>query len=86
MGRGTFHYLRLLQSLSSLPWDTSRDGADTAALGNLCWGFTTLAASPSRSRLLHPCQGDTQVQAPHLPADLFQFSCPSLSLPHLAEF
>ncbi|RMC02262.1 hypothetical protein DUI87_21429 [Hirundo rustica rustica] len=30
MGRDTFHYPRLLQALSSLAWDTARDGAATA--------------------------------------------------------
>ena len=41
MGRDTFHYLSLLQTLSNLALDTSRDGAATDSLVNL---FHVLAA------------------------------------------
>ncbi|KAJ7401499.1 hypothetical protein BTVI_95604 [Pitangus sulphuratus] len=43
----TFHYPRLFQALSNLALDTSRDGAATAALGNLCQGLTTLTGNNS---------------------------------------
>ena len=43
MGRDTFHYPSLLQGLSGLALDTSRDpGAATAALGILCQCLPTL--------------------------------------------
>lgn len=40
MSRDTFHYPKLLQALSTLPLDTSRDGAPTASLGTLCQRLT----------------------------------------------
>ncbi|KAJ7421671.1 hypothetical protein WISP_41664 [Willisornis vidua] len=42
MGKDIFHHPRLLQALSNLALDTSRDGAVTASLGNLCQGLPTL--------------------------------------------
>jgi len=42
MGRDTFHQTRLLKAPSSLAWNTSREGAATASLGNLGQGLTTL--------------------------------------------
>jgi len=42
MGRDTFHQPRVLRALSSLALNTAREGAATAALGNLCQGLTTL--------------------------------------------
>jgi len=41
MGRDTFHQTRLLKAPSNLGFNTSREGADTASLGNLCQCFTT---------------------------------------------
>jgi len=42
MDRDTFHQTRLLQALSSLALNPTREGATTASLGNLCQGLTTL--------------------------------------------
>ncbi|XP_041342809.1 uncharacterized protein LOC121364012 [Pyrgilauda ruficollis] len=42
MGRDSSHYPRLLQAPSSLAWNTSRDGAATVSLDNLCQWFNTL--------------------------------------------
>lgn len=36
-----FYHPRLLQALSKLALDTSRNGTDPASLDILCWGFTT---------------------------------------------
>ena len=44
MGRATSHQTRLLPAPPNLALDTTRDGAPTAPLGNLCQCFTTLAA------------------------------------------
>ncbi|KAJ7427984.1 hypothetical protein WISP_02344 [Willisornis vidua] len=43
----TFHQPRLLQALSNLALDTSKDGAATASLGNLCQGLPTLITKNS---------------------------------------
>jgi len=40
MGRDTFHQTRLLKAPSSLALNTSREGAATASLGNLCQCLT----------------------------------------------
>ncbi|RMB98546.1 hypothetical protein DUI87_24760 [Hirundo rustica rustica] len=45
MGRDIFHYPRLLQAPSNLAWDTSRDGAATDALSDLCQGLSTLTVT-----------------------------------------
>jgi len=42
MGRDPCHQPRLLQALSNLAFNTSREGAATASLGNLGQGLTTL--------------------------------------------
>jgi len=42
MGRDTFHHTRLLKALSNLALNPAREGAATAAVGNLCQGLTTL--------------------------------------------
>ncbi|KFU85683.1 Zinc finger CCCH domain-containing protein 11A [Chaetura pelagica] len=42
MGRDTSHQTRLLQAPSNLPFNTARDGAATASLGNLFQCVTTL--------------------------------------------
>jgi len=41
MDRDTFHYTTLLKALSNLALNTSREGASTAPLGNLCQCLTT---------------------------------------------
>jgi len=41
MGRDPFHQTRLLKALSNLALNTSREGAATASLGNLCQALTT---------------------------------------------
>jgi len=38
----TFHHTKFLKAPSNLALHTSRDGAATASLGNLCQGLTTL--------------------------------------------
>jgi len=42
VGRDTFHQTRLLKAPSNLALNTSREGAATASLVNLCQGLTTL--------------------------------------------
>lgn len=42
MSKGTFTYMSLFKAPSTLALITSRDGASTAALGNLLQYFTTL--------------------------------------------
>jgi len=42
MGRDTFHQTRLLRAPSSLAFNTAREGAATASLGNLGQGLTIL--------------------------------------------
>lgn len=41
MGRGTFHYSRLLKATPNLASNTSRDRTSTAFPGNLCWCLST---------------------------------------------
>ena len=43
MSRDIFSWIRLLQALSSLAWDVSRDGASPTSPGNPGQGFTTLS-------------------------------------------
>uniref|UniRef100_A0A803VEK6 Developmentally regulated GTP binding protein 2 n=1 Tax=Ficedula albicollis TaxID=59894 RepID=A0A803VEK6_FICAL len=50
-GRDTFHYPRLLQALSSLVLDTSRDGAATVSLGSLCQGLLALTGKHFFSKI-----------------------------------
>ena len=44
MGRDSFHETSLLKALSNLAFNTPREGAATASLGNLCQGLTILIA------------------------------------------
>ena len=44
MGMDNFHSTRLLKAPSNLALNTSRDGASTASLGNLCQCLTNLRA------------------------------------------
>jgi len=47
MGLDTFHYTRLPKAPSSLAFNTSREAAPTASLGNLCQCLTTLRVKSS---------------------------------------
>ncbi|XP_051475419.1 bifunctional 3'-5' exonuclease/ATP-dependent helicase WRN isoform X2 [Apus apus] len=60
MGRDTSHQPRLLQAPSNLPFNTARDGAATASLGNLGQGLTTLTL-----------QNSLLISSLHLPLPLF---------------
>jgi len=42
MGRDTFHYTTLLKARSNPPFNTAREGAPRAPLGNLVQCLTTL--------------------------------------------
>jgi len=42
VGRDIFHQTRLLRAPSNLAFNTAREGAATASLGNLCQCLTTL--------------------------------------------
>jgi len=42
MSRDVFHQTRLLRAPSNLAFNTAREGASTAYLGNLCQYLTTL--------------------------------------------
>ena len=74
MGRDPFRYPRLLQALSSLTLDTSRDpGTATASLGTLCQGLPTL-----------PGNNSFPISHPSLPSGSgkpFPVSCPSVPCP-----
>ncbi|XP_051496399.1 vacuolar-sorting protein SNF8 isoform X2 [Apus apus] len=52
MGRDTSHQPRLLQAPSNLPFNTARDGAATASLGNLGQALTPLTGQNSFSAIL----------------------------------